>query len=86
MYPYEYSDKEIQLIEAINFQDIAKNPNVPPTLLYNALAVECFRRNKNDNVENSVRRCLLALEDSCRRDSKNPIFRGTKEFDDLIVI
>ena len=83
-YPYEYSEKEQKLIDALNYQDIAMNPSVPPPLLYNCMAVECFRRNANDKIEHSVRRCLLAMEDASRKHPFQNIKRLTKEFDNLI--
>jgi len=86
MYPYEYSEKEIKLIEALNYQDIASNPSVPPPLLYNCMAIECFRHNRQDKVFHSVRACLLSLEDSARKYPQKGIFRLTKEFDDLIQL
>jgi hypothetical protein len=84
-YPYEYSDKEKQLINALNYQDIASSPNLPPPLLYNVMAVECFRHNRQDKVAESVRNCLLAMEESSRKTGKQ-IYRLTPEFDALILI
>lgn len=85
-YPFEYSEKEQKLIEALNFQTFAKSPNLPPPLLYNCMALECFRLNKNDKIADSVRNCLLALEDIANASPKMKIYRLTPEFDDLIQI
>lgn len=84
-YPYEYSDKEKSLIEALKYQDVASSPSMPPPLLYNVMAVECFRHNRQDKVAESVRRCLLATEEATRKDGKK-ILRLTPEFDSLIDI
>jgi hypothetical protein len=84
-YPYTYSDKEKSLIEALNCQDIASNPSTVPALLYNVMAIECFRHNRQDKIANSVRRCLLALEEATRKNGKQ-IHRLTDEFDNLIEI
>jgi len=85
-YPYEYSEKEQKLIEELNYQSPAMNPCNAPTMLYNWLAIECFRTNRQDNVAESVRRCLLAMEASTRTDTANLILRLTTEFDDLIIL
>lgn len=82
-YPYEYSKKEIELIELLKFQDIASSPSTPPPLLYMWMGLQCFRDNRNDKISESVRNCLLAMEKSQLPGSVN---RLTPEFDVLIQI
>lgn len=85
IYPYEYSEKEKKLIASLKFEDIASSPSIVPALLYPMMAVECFRHNRQDNIANSVRKCLLAMEEATRKNG-NHILRLTKEFDDLIEV
>jgi hypothetical protein len=84
-YPYEYSEKEKQLISELKYEHIASNPYYVPALLYSVMAVECFRHNRQDKVSESVRNCLLAMEESYRNEGKQ-ILRLTPEFDALITI
>ena len=82
-YPYEYSKKEIELIEAMEFQDVASSPSTPPPLVYMWMAIQCFRENRNDNMSISVRNCLLAMEKAHLFGS---VKRLTPEFDKLIEL
>lgn len=78
---YEYSDKEVKLIEALDLMDSARSRYVPPVLLYNCMAVACFRKALNNEVSDSARRCLLELE-----KPMTGIPRLTPEFDALITL
>ena len=75
--PYEYSEKEIGLMKELGVLDIASSPSQVPVLMYHIMALICFRDNRQDNVSDSVRRCLIACEN-------NKTNRLTPEFDSLI--
>ena len=79
-YPYDYSDAEKRLIAALKMESVAMNPTCPPLIMYHWMALSCFRDNRNDDVSNSVRYCLHALETPLCNG------RGTPEFDKLILI
>lgn len=78
-YPYEYSQKEIQLIETMKAEHFAMSPSLVPYLVYREMAIQCFRDKRNDFVSESIHRCLIAQEMS------KPS-RLTPEFDALIVL
>lgn len=81
--PYEYSLHEIALMKSLNMIDIAESPSTPPPLMYMWMGLKCFRENRNDKISDSVRRCLLALDNCQAKDSPK---RLTPEFDSLIEI
>lgn len=78
---YEYSENEVQLIKQLDLLIPANSPSLPPILLYQCMAIACFRDNRNDKVSDSVRRCLLELE-----KPKNGLCRLTPEWDALISL
>lgn len=81
--PYEYSEKEVKLIETLQMIDIASSPSTPPPLMYMWMGLKCFREDRNDSISKSVRNCLLAL-DNCQISSAPK--RLTPEFDNLITL
>lgn len=78
-YPYEYSEKEIQLIQVMKAEHYAQSPSLVPYLVYREMAIQCFRDKRNDFISESVYKCLIAQE-------KNVPGRLTPEFDALIVL
>ena len=77
MFAYEYSEKELELINVMGMFDIAQSPHMPPVLLYREMSLQCFRAKIEGDIGESVRKCLFAVE-------TGDILRLTKEFDNLI--
>lgn len=75
-YP-DYSEKEIEMFNALGLSDKIKFFAENPVQLYNLAVERCFVNNLTGvNVE-SLRRCVIAL-------NKCKVYRGTQEWDDLI--
>lgn len=78
-YAYEYSSKEVELIKALEMEDLLHSPSMVPHLVYRELAIACFRDPEIPvEIVQSVRRCFQALEKGQ--------FRLTPEFDALIQL
>lgn len=80
-----YSEKEMKLIAKLEMLDVMESKFIVPPLLYNMMAMKCFMDGRNDEISDSVRRCLIALSNHTE-SNKNPVYRLTQEFDDLIQI
>lgn len=80
----KYSDREWQLIDALNLRDVAESQSMTIPILYMTMAMQCFRENRNDVVSTSVRNCLRALDDGTTNDLAP--HRLTPEYDALIVL
>ena len=82
MYPYYYSEKELELFKHFDIDDVLKNPSAPPVLIY-ATVLPYIALMNYDRIDvrviDSLRRCIKAIEKS------NP-HRETEEFDALIRI
>lgn len=77
-YP-DYSEKEIEMFNALGLSDKIKFFAENPVQLYNLAVERCFVNNLTGvNVE-SLRRCVIAL-------NKCKVYRGTQEWDDLIEL
>lgn len=69
-----YSAKEIELFKKLNFD---MWDHVQPIVTYRMAVEHCFMEEISDERANSVRRCMLAMQEGYP-------FRLTKEFDELI--
>ena len=74
----EYSDKEIELIKALGYEDLIDTSISPPSL-YRVMAEKCFLDDIRDSRADSVRRCMKAL---CH----TVVYRMTPQWDELIQL
>lgn len=74
---FEYSEKERDLFTCVGLGDIMDHIN--PITLYRMAAEHEFIRNTDDEISDSVRRCLIAINGLA-------IFRMTPEWDALIFV
>jgi len=77
-FPYEYSEKEIDLFTTLDMLDHMESKSMVPPLLYTEAAVKCFIEDRNDISATSLRRCLNHLNQGKHR--------MTPEFDALIEL
>lgn len=69
----DYSAKELKLVEHYGFENILKHIEV--SAIYRMMVEKSFSMGENNKYSDSLRRCYNAF---------GKIYRGTKEFDDLI--
>ena len=81
-YPYEYSEKELELFETLNMLDMLKSPSLAPYLAYRQAAYMCFMEDKRvpESVKTAVRNALGELNNT----QNQTIFRKTPEWEELI--
>lgn len=81
-YPYEYSEKELELFKVLDILDMLKSPNFPPYLAYRHAAYLCFMEDKlfSERVKTAVRNALGELNNT----QNQTIFRKTPEWEELI--
>lgn len=72
-----YSEKELNLFEALGFE-YRMYDHVEPSVMYRMLVEHCFMKNIQGEPAESVRKCINAFWEGYP-------FRLTKEFDNLIV-
>lgn len=76
----DYSEKELCLFSAMDIKEsIMEDRYISVITIYRMMAEECFLENRQDDVAQSVRNCLNAM------NKMNPK-RMTPEWDKLIVI
>lgn len=78
MYPYHYSEKELELFSHFDIDDILKNPSAPPVLIYSTVLPYLAFMNYDRldlRITESLRRCIKAIE-------KSDPCRETEEFDE----
>lgn len=77
-YP-DYSEKEIEMFNALGLSDKIKFFAENPVQLYHLAVERCFVNNLTGVAVDSLRRCIIALN-QCK------VYRGTQEWDDLIEL
>lgn len=83
---YDFSEKEMSMFKELGFElksDDRILQTLPPFMIYNMAAKYCFLKKLEGKIVDSLRRCLLALDEE---DQSKKIYRMTKEFDDLIQL
>lgn len=77
-YP-DYSEKEIEMFNALGLSDKIKFFAENPVQLYHLAVERCFVNNLTGVAVDSLRRCIIALN-QCK------VYRGTQGWDDLIEL